>query len=303
MTDPASVQSRTSASPTAVSAAAPETFFLCGPPKSGTTWLQLMLHAHPDLVCGGEGHLTDWLLAPLRRQIETYNTEIQENNALIYGERATHEGFTEGDFNEISRFIIQQRLDKLARIKPGARWVGDKTPNYAYAIGLLTKIFPRGRILFLIRDPRDSVVSMIRQTRRLEARRGVTLYETDHEIFAGYLKKWLDLCRLFRRFREAEPDRALAVRYEELIVDETAVLAGIARFLEVSDDDRAIAAMRESGRFETLSGGRKRGQVDTGSFFRRGEAGSWKTELPDDLAERLPEEVKDEMQRFGYALD
>ena len=37
-------------------------FFICGAIKSGTTWLQLMLDAHPDIACRGEGHLPNMLL-------------------------------------------------------------------------------------------------------------------------------------------------------------------------------------------------------------------------------------------------
>ena len=31
-------------------------FFVGGAPRSGTTWMQHMLDAHPDISCRGEGH-------------------------------------------------------------------------------------------------------------------------------------------------------------------------------------------------------------------------------------------------------
>ena len=31
-------------------------FFVCGPPKAGTTWVQHILDAHPKISCSGEGH-------------------------------------------------------------------------------------------------------------------------------------------------------------------------------------------------------------------------------------------------------
>ena len=33
----------------------PNLFFVLGAPKSGTTWLQYLLNAHPNISCRGEG--------------------------------------------------------------------------------------------------------------------------------------------------------------------------------------------------------------------------------------------------------
>ena len=39
-------------------------FFVAGAQKSGTTWVQRMLDAHPEILCAGEGHFMDALGAP-----------------------------------------------------------------------------------------------------------------------------------------------------------------------------------------------------------------------------------------------
>lgn len=279
----------------------PVQFFLCGPPKSGTTWLQLMLDGHPAVNCAGEGHLTDWVLAPLRKLLMTYNEQLTRNNALIYRERASHAGFSEGDFNEIARCIIDQRLAKLRLRKPGAAAIGDKTPNYAYALGLLTAIYPASRAVFLVRDPRDSAVSMLHQTRRLEEHTGGRIYEHDDQVFVGYLRKWAEVGRLYLRHRAANPGSAHHLRYEDLIADEPAALRSVFGFLGVGVDDAILAACSEAGRFEALSGGRLRGEADNTSFFRRGEAGAWRSELDGRAAEFLTDEVVEVMTAFGYS--
>lgn len=282
-------------------ASEPVQFFLCGPPKSGTTWLQLLLDGHPAVNCAGEGHLTDWVLAPLRKLLTTYNEQIERNNALIYRERASHAGFSEGEFNAIARFIIDQRFTKLRLRKPDATAYGDKTPNYAYALGLLTAIYPASRCIFLVRDPRDSAVSMLHQTRRLEKHTGGRIYERDEDIFEGYLRKWVEVGRLYLRHRAANPGAAFHLRYEDLIADEPGALRSAFDFLGVSVDDATLEACGRAGRFEILSGGRSRGDADNTSFFRRGEAGAWRSELGDRAAELLTAEVVEVMAAFGYA--
>lgn len=280
----------------------PMKFFVCGPPKSGTTWLQLMLDAHPLVNCAGEGHLTDWVLAPLRRLLTTYNEQLQVNNDLLYRERATQSGFSEGDFKDIAGFIVEQRFAKLRARKPGAVVVGDKTPNYAYALGLLSAIWPDCRFVYLVRDPRDSVVSMFHQTRRLEVSHTGRRYERDEEIYEGYLRKWVEVNRLYLKHRSAHPGLTLDLRYEDLVADEGPGLRSVFGFLGVTDDAATVAACRAAGRFEALSGGRPRGQRDDGSFFRRGEAGAWKTELGERAAALITPDVAAVMGELGYEV-
>src|SRR5450432_2618026 len=46
-------------------------FFIGGSVKSGTTWLQLLLNAHPEVSANGEGHFLDLLAPALRMAMDT----------------------------------------------------------------------------------------------------------------------------------------------------------------------------------------------------------------------------------------
>ena len=48
-------------------------FFVGGAPKSGTTWLQKALDAHPEIMCSGEGHFLDKFALNLNEMIKDYN--------------------------------------------------------------------------------------------------------------------------------------------------------------------------------------------------------------------------------------
>jgi hypothetical protein len=67
--------------------------------------------------------------------------------------------------------------------------------------------------------------------------------------------------------------------------------------------DAAVQSCIQSGSFEKLSGGRKRGQTDSKSFYRSGTVGDWRNHLDPELARRCCFAVKDLMEHFGYAID
>jgi aryl sulfotransferase len=96
------------------------------------------------------------------------------------------------------------------------------------------------------------------------------------------------------------------VRYEDLCADARGALTGIVRFANLEEDEerieRAVAfsAFSVLQRQETEIGFRERPAGALGSFFRRGEAGSWREELPDNLVSRLSGACRDTMRRFDY---
>jgi aryl sulfotransferase len=96
------------------------------------------------------------------------------------------------------------------------------------------------------------------------------------------------------------------VRYEDLHADTAAAFEGVARFAGLDQDGPrirkavAFSAFTELQRQETESGFRERPPTADGAFFRRGEVGAGKRDLPDHLAQRLIEACRDTMARFGY---
>jgi aryl sulfotransferase len=96
------------------------------------------------------------------------------------------------------------------------------------------------------------------------------------------------------------------VRYEDLSVDPDGVFGGVVRSCGLDYDEEqvkkavAFSAFAELQRQETSVGFRERSTATPGRFFRRGEVGSWRDELPGRLAERLLAAHHETMGRFGY---
>lgn len=114
--------------------------------------------------------------------------------------------------------------------------------------------------------------------------------------WSGHVRSWLDESGLTTH----------VVRYEDLRRDPEAASAAVVQFCGLPLDGARIAKavafsdFRELRRQEQTSGFRERSAVAPGPFFRRGLAGSWRDELPADLARRLIDCHGVTMRRFGY---
>jgi hypothetical protein len=100
--------------------------------------------------------------------------------------------------------------------------------------------------------------------------------------------------------------RLLVVRYEDLIADAAHVLADVLAFLGWSANGETIARAVEAAGFARLQqrerdlGFCERPSQARSLFFRRGRIGSWREELPPDLVRRLIDVHGSAMARFGY---
>ena len=96
------------------------------------------------------------------------------------------------------------------------------------------------------------------------------------------------------------------VRYEDLSVDPGRFFGGVIKSCGLDYDEPqvkkavAFSAFAELQRQEASAGFQERSTAAPGRFFRRGEVGSWRDELPGHLAERLTAAHHETMERFGY---
>ena len=75
-------------------------FFVCGAPKSGTTWLQRLLDAHPQVACAGEGHFIERFTAPLSQLVSSYNRQMLLEVEEVYEGRPAYGPVNQAEFDE-----------------------------------------------------------------------------------------------------------------------------------------------------------------------------------------------------------
>ena len=189
--------------------------FMCGTPRSGTTYLANLIGAHPSIVLGVERfkfHYSRQTLVPELFEKERFfdlrgsDTSLRLQVALPDSGR------------------MQEKFD-------GARYVGDKYPNLIKQLGLVLSRFPGATILFVLRDPLSVGLSW-----GARARNPKDHWPATNDCIAG-IRFWMDAVRAAAAARAAGA-RIIAMDYErrtpsagDVASDGSSVATGAARTL------------------------------------------------------------------------
>ena len=168
------------------------------------------------------------------------------------------------------------------------------------------------RAIFVMRDPRDLVVSWYFSTLHshparkgldLESRRRA-LASLDEEQGLIYAIQWLAGRGLFDAVASwtdgrSGPD-ALILRYEDLVgPDADAWWARLLDHCDMRIDATERAHLLDRYSFESLSG-RPRGQEDRGSKYRKGVPGDWREHFTSPVLDAFAHTVPDLPAKLGY---
>lgn len=274
-------------------------FFVCGAPKSGTTWLQRVLDAHPEVVCSGEGHFITRFSIPAAKVVSSYNRELQVEAEHVYEGRPCYQPVKQPEFDAVVRSFILQRLTSRG-VTDRVRWVGDKTPRYTHQLDALHRIFPQARIIHMVRDPRDVAVSRLGHNARMgftDALKAGSLRQRVESEAAA--KGWLEAVQRVDDFAAAHPGLVHELRYRDLHGDTMREMTRLFGFLGVASDRPLLEEIARATSFEALSG-RQAGAEDPSSFLRKGMPDDWKEKLPPEIAEMIVAKCGEAMRRKRF---
>lgn len=174
---------------------------LTGFPRSGTTLLEQVLDAHPNLVSSEE---RDFIGNELLRTMTTHRA----NKPIL-------EVLRELEAPQIAaeRRRYFQSMEYLLGEPIAGRMHLDKNPAYNLTIPLVLRLFPEARLLVALRDPRDVVLSCYLRylplnavsVRFLDIRRTAERYALD-------MSAWL-------KFRELIEAPWCEIRYEDTVAN------------------------------------------------------------------------------------
>ena len=289
-------------------------FFVVGNQKSGTTWLMRMLDAHPEILCKGEGRFFggSWRQKSLKQRntmrpaSSLYNAVLDAEYLKLWVERSVWSRNDSADehLDNLTRMAIDYFLGGEL-LKSGKRIVGDKSPLLTpETIGEISAIYPEAKVIHIIRDGRDVAVSAAHHARNFGQARKRS--EAEGSVFPeGQLEKlaaeWTSrVGKTVEDGPELLGENYTEVRYEDLLHKPESEVQRLLTFLAVDSDEMTTTRCIDAASFERLSKGRKRGEEDPSSFFRKGVAGDWKHVLTQGERETFDREAGDLLARLGY---
>jgi tetratricopeptide (TPR) repeat protein len=174
--------------------------FLGGPPRSGTTLIEQILGAHPEIQVFYEPEaFTQELLNTLHPAPPARALTCKSLNALTAAVRA----------RLIGRYF--KSLRRETEEKPGARFLLDKNPSLTASLYIWLRLFPQLKVIITLRDPRDIVISCYFQNLALTAANANFLsLERTAKFYADGMDVWL-------RMRELDGFEWIETRYEDVV--------------------------------------------------------------------------------------
>jgi hypothetical protein len=274
-------------------------FFIGGAARSGTTWLQLMLNAHPEVSCRGEGHFCDSLLPLLDQALSRHNALVQTKNATLFRdlEPFPRIASTQGQYLLAATIALM-----LAESAGDAPIVGEKSPDNVLAVPQLRMLFPAARFIFILRDGRDCATSAWFHNRRVDAKAMQEKFPRLDDFVDAFARGWVTCTDTALRQTANDPQHCVCVPYEALVRSPDATLGRLFAFLGADGDPAVVRACVEAASFPRLTGGRRPGQEDRSSLFRRGEIGDWRRHFTADTTAIFERHAGALLQRCGYAL-
>jgi hypothetical protein len=211
---------------------APTPLFLLSLPRSGSTLLQRILAAHPEVATAAE----PWVLLPplyARRTVGVRAEYSHRDLAMAVTGLVEAMPGGEADYHRAVAAFAAAVYGALST--DGTRYFLDKTPRYHLVCEELAAAFPTARFLLLWRDPLAVVASMVETWHRGK------WYLHDHRIdlFEGVDR----LCRLAGR----DDIDLHAVDYEALVSDPERVAADICGWLGLEPSAGLLAGAAAVG--------------------------------------------------------
>jgi hypothetical protein len=207
--------------------------FILGCPRSGTTWLQLLLSQHPHVASAQETHLFSGYIGPMYRR-----WEAQTDNWRAGRDVGLPSVMEDAGFIEAIRGFSDSILDRVWGEPQADRIYVEKTPQNYKETALLQRLYPEARYLHMVRDPRAVSASL------LAASRGWGRHWAP-SVEADAARMWSEAVRAGILLEETNP-RCLRVRYESLEADGPETLSGLLDWLGLprSEGDAESAVER-----------------------------------------------------------
>jgi hypothetical protein len=244
--------------------------FVCiiGAPRSGTTWLQAMMGAHPLVCTAQELRVFDMFTAPWEHSWQQLS-DLQRTSGG--GPRGLRIVWSDDEFHRTLADLVKSIYGRVRATKPGALVILDKSPGYSTHVAHIDRLIPHVKFIHVLRDGRDVAASL-----RVAARGWARSWAPSTIPSAALL--WRTTVTAAREASRLGPERYLEVRYEELVRHGPEALSSVFAFIGVPAGADQTSAIYGAHTIDRMRQGGAPFDLPPG-FFHRGRPGNWREEL------------------------
>lgn len=177
--------------------------------------------------------------------------------------------------------------------RPDAVYFAEKYAPRSKVPSILSEIYDDSREVFLVRDFRDTAVSMLAWNVKLGLRGFGQGERSDSEFISTEMAR---TAAALTRSWEERSGHAHLVRYEDLILDGEATAERLLTYLGLDSGSAAIQAMARA--LESLDTTGHRTSASVGASI-----GRWRDDLSDELKQACERAFGPALEAFGYSVD
>jgi hypothetical protein len=263
--------------------------FLVGGPRSGTTWLQLLLSRSSHIATANETHLFTGYTRSLFSAWDHH-----QRNARALG---LHHLMSEQEYLDLIRNFTCKVMLRILDKKPEADIVLEKTPDHVLYWSNILRIFPDASFLHIVRDPRSVVSSLC------AAGAGWGRQWASREVLVN-CETWIKYVKESKHLKAATKN-FLQVTYEDLWQNGENTLMSVFSWLGVQISFDECRKILDECQIANLRGNRLEAPpwdlaAEPKEFYRKGGIENWRSELTPREAFLIEHLARDLMTEFGF---
>jgi len=272
--------------------------FIFGKGRSGTTLLTMILNAHSQIAIAPEAHYFDkfWRKYQRYNSFQNKSKYIKFVNYLFNSQEIKVFGFSPEETKKLvnkilsepqsSHRIVLENILFCYAAKQGKPIWGQQTPGDIEVVARILKVFPQARIIQIIRDPRDIILSL----RKVPWGRKGNMIE--------HLKQWKRCVRLSEHNKCLNQQNYFEIKYETLLVGTEETVSKICSFVGAAFEPQMLQHHKKAEPIFSLSGepwkAKALGQIDPDNLA------NWKGQLTPEELQLISRLVGRELIGKGY---
>lgn len=233
--------------------------FIVGMPRSGTSLVEQILGQHPLVAAGGELTLIDDLLQTLPERVAACGYKVGLDQVT----------------SETMTGMATDYLQATQHLAGGHRYLTDKMPGNFMHLGAICRLFPRVRVVHVVRNPLDVCFSCY--TQPFSVGHG---YATDLTALGRY---FVDYTKLMQHWRNWLGSQLIEVSYERVVSNPQVEIPSLLARLQLPWHEGCLAPESSKRTVQTASYAQVRHSIHTRSIGRANHYLKWLTPLQDEL--------------------